>query len=200
MPVFGRTLAKDWLWAFNLSPAYLGYGIIIGPSVNFCVLLGAIVGWGILSPMAKHNGWAAGPVDDWDNGSRGWILWVGIGLILGDSAVGLVWVISQPLMSWAQRRFRLQRLERLGSQVSGEQERLLQDSSLVNNTVDSAVDDDWPATSRVTLSLILWTGVILLLLYFVSLLSVFQGFVSPFATLIAVVLVPFGGLISMRSL
>lgn len=153
--------------------------------------------------MAKHNGWALGPVDDWDNGSRGWILWVGIGLILGDSAVGLVWVISKPLVSWAQRRVRLQRLERLGSQVLGEQERLLQDSLVIyhkDNTVDSAVDDDWPATSRVTLSLILWTGVILLLLYFVSLLNVFQGFISPFATLIAVVLVPFGGFISMRSL
>ena len=153
--------------------------------------------------MAKHNGWAVGPVDDWNNGSRGWILWVGIGLILGDSAVGLVWVISKPIMSWAQRRFRLQRLERLGSQALGEQERLLQDSLVIydkDNTVDSAVDDDWPVASRVTLSMILWTGVILLLLYFVSLLSVFQGFVSPFATLIAVVLVPFGGFISMRSL
>ena len=153
--------------------------------------------------MAKHNGWAVGPVGDWDNGSHGWIFWVGIGLILGDFAVGLVWMISKPLMSWAQRQFKLQRLERVGSQVLGERERLLQDSLVIHhneNKDDYAVDDDWPATSRVTLSLILRSGFILLLLYFVSLLSVFQEFVSPFATLIAVVLVPFGGLISMRSL
>ena len=83
----------------NLSPAYLGYGIIIGSSVNFGMLLGAIVGWGILSPMTKHNGWAVSPINDRDNGSHGWILWVGIGLIFGDSAVGLVWVILKLLMS-----------------------------------------------------------------------------------------------------
>lgn len=53
------------------------------------MLVGAIVGWGILSPVAKHKGWAPGPVNDWDNGSRGWIVWVGMGLILGDSAIGL---------------------------------------------------------------------------------------------------------------
>ena len=133
MPVFGRTLAKDWLWAFNLSPAYLGYGIIICPTVNFCILLGAIVGWGILSPLAKYNGWAVGSVDDWDNGSRGWLLWVGIGLILGDSAVGLIWVISKPLISWMQRR--LGRFERSRIQASGERERLLQNSLVIDHKV-----------------------------------------------------------------
>ncbi|KAH0556255.1 hypothetical protein GP486_005820 [Trichoglossum hirsutum] len=44
VPIFGRTVAKDWLWAFDLSPAYFGYGIIIGPSINMCILLGAIIG------------------------------------------------------------------------------------------------------------------------------------------------------------
>ena len=184
----------------NLSPAYLGYTIIIGSSVNFGMLLGAIVNWGILSPMARNNGWAVSPVNDWGQWFSGWILWVGIGQIFGDSAVGLVWVILKLLMSWAQRLFKIQRL---GSQVSGERERLLQDNLFdcyKDNTVDSAVDDDWPATSRVTLSLILWTGVVLLLLYFSSILSIFRGFVSPFATLIAVVLVPFRDFVSMRSL
>ena len=36
--------------------------------------------------------------------------------------------------------------------------------------------------------------------FFSSILSIFRGFVSPFATLIAVALVPFGGFVSMRSL
>ena len=57
----------------NRSPAYLGYGIIIGSSVNFGMLLGAIVGWGILSPMAKHNGWAVSPINDWDTL---WFTWM----------------------------------------------------------------------------------------------------------------------------
>ncbi|KAH8595341.1 hypothetical protein B0O99DRAFT_686767 [Bisporella sp. PMI_857] len=88
VPIFGLTAAKDWLWAFDLSPAYIGYGIITGPTINVSILLGAIIGWGILSPVAKHKGWANGPVFGFDNGSRGWILWVGIGLILEDTIIG----------------------------------------------------------------------------------------------------------------
>jgi hypothetical protein len=203
VPIFGHTVAKDWLWAFDLSPAYFGYGIIIGPSVNVCVLLGAIVGWGILSPIAKHKGWAGGSVDNWDNGSRGWILWVGMGLILGDSAVGLSWAIFKPLMPWVQRRLRARHLERSCRQEIGEHDRLLNgrvDAHHKTDIADSAVDDDWPSTSRVTPPLILWTGAALLLLYFVSLLGAFQRFVTPSAAVIAMVLIPLGGFVSMRSL
>ncbi|KAH7019549.1 hypothetical protein EDB80DRAFT_676531 [Ilyonectria destructans] len=74
LPIFGHTLARDWLWKFDLSPACFGYGIIIGPNINASTFLGAVLGWGILSPIARHNGWASGPVGDWENGSRGWIL------------------------------------------------------------------------------------------------------------------------------
>ncbi|KAI9779864.1 MAG: hypothetical protein M1839_007177 [Geoglossum umbratile] len=203
VPIFGHTVAKDWLWAFDLSPAYLGYGIIIGPSVNAGILLGAIVGWGILSPVAKHNGWAAGPVGDWDNGSRGWILWVGMGLILGDSAVGLSWAIFKPLIPWAQRRLRARRLKISRSQEMGEQNPLLHDrlnTHRKDDMVDSAVDDNWPTSSLVTPSLILWTSAALLFLYLVSLLGVFRTLLPLPATLIALILVPLGGFVSMRSL
>jgi uncharacterized oligopeptide transporter (OPT) family protein len=64
------------------------------------IALGAVIGWGILSPVAKHNGWAPGPVDDWDTGSRGWILWVGMRLILGDTLIG---IILRPLILWSWR-------------------------------------------------------------------------------------------------
>jgi uncharacterized oligopeptide transporter (OPT) family protein len=57
--------------------------MIIGPGINTYVLIGSVIGWGILSPLAKYNGWAPGPVGDWENGSRGWILWVGIGTLKG---------------------------------------------------------------------------------------------------------------------
>ncbi|KAF4440054.1 oligopeptide transporter [Fusarium austroafricanum] len=69
VPLFGRNIANTWLWTFDLSPAYLGYGIIIGPTINAYTLLGAVIGWGILSPLAKNCGWAPGPVDDFANGS-----------------------------------------------------------------------------------------------------------------------------------
>ena len=67
VPVFGVPAARDWLWSLDISPAYVGYGIIIGPSVTAYMLIGAIIGWGILSPVAKYQGWAPGPVGDWEN-------------------------------------------------------------------------------------------------------------------------------------
>ena len=36
--------------------------------------LGMITGWAILSPLAKHKGWAPGPVSSATDGSRGWIV------------------------------------------------------------------------------------------------------------------------------
>ncbi len=44
------------------------------------MLLGAVVGWGILSPLAKYQGWAPGPVDDWLTGSRGWLVWTSLAM------------------------------------------------------------------------------------------------------------------------
>jgi OPT family oligopeptide transporter len=64
IPIFGFPLATKWLWTLNPSPAYVGQGIIMGPATTLHMLLGAIIGWGILSPLAKHKGWAPGPVSD----------------------------------------------------------------------------------------------------------------------------------------
>lgn len=61
------------------------------------MLLGAIVGWGILSPYAKHQGWAPGEVDDWATGSRGWIIWVSLASLFADASVKLAWVLLRPL-------------------------------------------------------------------------------------------------------
>jgi len=49
-----------------------------------------ITGWAILSPLAKHSGWAPGPVGDMTTGSRGWILWVSLAIMCSDSLVALI--------------------------------------------------------------------------------------------------------------
>lgn len=54
------------------------------------IFLGAVIGWGVLSPIAKSKGWAPGPVDSMEQGSRGWLLWISIGLLLGDAAVRML--------------------------------------------------------------------------------------------------------------
>jgi OPT family oligopeptide transporter len=99
IPVFGLPLATNWLWTLNPSPAYVGQGIIMGPATTLHMLLGAIIGWGVLSPLAKHNGWAPGPVSDWTNGSKGWIVWVSLAIMLADSIINLGWLIVRPLVA-----------------------------------------------------------------------------------------------------
>ena len=73
------------------------------PATTLHMLLGAIVGWGILSPLAKSKGWAPGPVSDWGSGSKGWIIWISLAIMLADSVVSLGWLILRPTLFYAPR-------------------------------------------------------------------------------------------------
>jgi len=44
-----------------------------------------VIAWAILGPTARAIGWATGPVDSWKDGAQGWLLWVAIGLMLGEA-------------------------------------------------------------------------------------------------------------------
>ncbi|KAK6441510.1 OPT superfamily [Oleoguttula sp. CCFEE 5521] len=87
LPIFGTYLSNKWLWELNPSPAYVGQGIIMGPATTIHMLLGAILGWGVLSPLAKHQGWASGDVGDWNTGSKGWIVWISLAIMLADAII-----------------------------------------------------------------------------------------------------------------
>lgn len=68
------------------------------------MLLGAVLGWAVLSPVAKSKGWASGPVDDWNTGSKGWIVWVSLAIMLADAIVSLGWLILRPTI-WYVRTY-----------------------------------------------------------------------------------------------
>lgn len=70
------------------------------------MLLGAIVGWGILSPLAHYSGWAPGPIGDWKTGSKGWILWISLGVMISESIVSLIVVLVKQLISMTRKRTR----------------------------------------------------------------------------------------------
>ncbi|KAK0651322.1 OPT oligopeptide transporter protein-domain-containing protein [Cercophora newfieldiana] len=89
IPIFGSVAASTWLWTLNPSLAYVGQGIIMGPATTLHMLLGAVIGWGVLSPLAKYRGWAPAPVEDWEHGSKGWIVWVSLAIMLADSVISL---------------------------------------------------------------------------------------------------------------
>lgn len=57
-----------------------------------------LVGWAVLSPVAKHSGWAPGPVGDMTTGARGWILWTSLAVMCTDSLVSLVPVVYELVM------------------------------------------------------------------------------------------------------
>ncbi|ODV89163.1 hypothetical protein CANCADRAFT_58164 [Tortispora caseinolytica NRRL Y-17796] len=88
LPVFGQSLA-DQLWTFQPSPAYFGQGMIMGIGSVTSMLIGTIVGWGILAPLARSRNWAPGPIDDWKTGAQGWIMWVALALMISDAIVSL---------------------------------------------------------------------------------------------------------------
>lgn len=71
----------------------------MGPATTLHMLLGAIIGWGVLSPLAKHKGWAPGPVSDWTTGSKGWIVWISLAIMLADSLVSLGWLVLRPVIA-----------------------------------------------------------------------------------------------------
>ncbi|KAK7518277.1 oligopeptide transporter-like protein [Phyllosticta citriasiana] len=73
-----------------------------GPETTLHMLLGAILGWGLLSPLAKSKGWAPGPVSDWETGSKGWIVWLSLAIMLADSLVSLGWLVVRPLIKYAR--------------------------------------------------------------------------------------------------
>lgn len=75
----------------------------MGPATTLHMLFGAIVGWGILSPLAKSKGWAPGPVSDWESGSKGWIVWISLAIMLADSLISLGWLILRPILLHAPR-------------------------------------------------------------------------------------------------
>ncbi|CCK70905.1 uncharacterized protein KNAG_0F02400 [Huiozyma naganishii CBS 8797] len=102
LPIFGSYLSKNYLWNFQPSPAYIGQGIIMGlPTVSY-MFFGAVLGWGILAPIAKHMKWIAPDADvhDWENGVQGWILWCSLSIMVSDSLVGFVVIAIRSLVKF----------------------------------------------------------------------------------------------------
>jgi hypothetical protein len=78
-----------------------------------------LVGWAILSPLAKLSGWAPGPVGDMGNGARGWILWISLGIMCADSLVSLIPIIFEYTKDLL---YRGKRNDELGTKVDYETE------------------------------------------------------------------------------
>ncbi|KAI8984298.1 OPT oligopeptide transporter protein-domain-containing protein [Mycotypha africana] len=105
---FGWVDFQAWEWTLTPSFSYVGQGIIMGLPTTLSMLLGCIIGWGILSPMAYYLGWAPGPVNDWKTGSKGWILWISLGVMIADACISLCLVLVKMMIQTYYRRKRHQ--------------------------------------------------------------------------------------------
>lgn len=74
----------------------------MGPATTIHMFFGAVLGWAVLSPLAKFNGWASGPVSDWETGSKGWIVWVSLAIMLADAIISLGWLILRPTIFYSK--------------------------------------------------------------------------------------------------
>ncbi len=96
LPVFDPLLfprhdaARTWGWWFTPSLSYVGQGCLMGLSTTVSMTAGAIVGWGVLSPLATHLGWATGKPLDGEDGAKGWIVWVSLAIMSSESLIGLL--------------------------------------------------------------------------------------------------------------
>jgi uncharacterized oligopeptide transporter (OPT) family protein len=79
-----------WTFTLYLSPLLIGSGFLIGPRVAVSLLLGAVLAWGVLGPLATARGWVQGAPTDMATGALGWLMWPGAGLMIGDALFSLV--------------------------------------------------------------------------------------------------------------
>lgn len=89
----GVALAAVWSFKIYLGPSLFGAGLLIGPRVVLSLVLGSLVAWGVLGPIAQQQGWAPGEVMSYADGPRGWILWPGVALMVSEAmtALALSW-------------------------------------------------------------------------------------------------------------
>jgi len=94
--------------ALDPSVLMVGFGAIAGLRIGISVLLGAIVGWGILAPIALAAGWAKPGTSDaglvWFGPLVEWLLWPGATLMTTASLTAFVISIMQLLIRRRERK------------------------------------------------------------------------------------------------
>lgn len=72
------------------------------PSCIHCCRGCCTSGWAILGPNVRARGWAPGPITDIETGAAGWLMWLGLALLLGDCFSELGLLLLQTLIQKAR--------------------------------------------------------------------------------------------------
>lgn len=222
LPIFGTVAAQTWLWTLNPSFAYVGQGIIMGAETTLHMTLGAVVGWAILSPLAKNKGWAPGPVSDWETGSKGWIVWVSLAIMLVDAVVSLAYIALHPLigkktsifvarLTESTKRSRLGKLLGLdrydyapllqrNEDENGSQRNSFEDDDHEDEHDSEKLEADAPPEQRVSKKTVSVGLVLSILLCILTIYIVFGDLVPLYATVIAVFMALILSIMGVRAL
>ncbi|KAL5339871.1 OPT oligopeptide transporter protein-domain-containing protein [Aspergillus crustosus] len=213
IPIFGLSLASNWLWTLNPSPAYVGQGIIMGPSTCMHMLFGAVLGWGVLSPLAKARGWAPGPVDSWEDGSKAWIVWVSLAIMLADSIVSLGWLVLKPAVGVTPKliyklghsRFRYwvaTKAPRIPGRYSYSALSPISEESSSHAGTDSktAEEEDAPPSQLISMRTVLILLPLTLILNVICMHIVFGDVISPLLSTLATILAVLLSVMGVRAL
>ena len=170
IPVFGSVAASTWLWTLNPSLAYVGQGIIMGPA----------------------------PVEDWEHGSKGWIVWISLAIMLADSIVSLGYLALRSTARYIpQVRNALGKISGRGhsgyTSVAG------------NDDTDSNPDDekdelDAPEDQQISDRLV-WVGLVLSIVFCIGCIHIVFGDLVPlYATVTAVFMALVLSIMGVRAL
>jgi len=179
------TVGGTWQWFLTPSLSYVGQGIIMGFPTTAAMLLGCVVGWGILSPLATLNKWVPGPVSSATDGARGWILWISLGVMIAESIVSLLGVVFLSMVAHYRYKVRSERY--------AEQRALLEHSGASDEAFEQldedTVNDDAPIDQLVPLKVWVCGLILSSLLCLFLIWVVFRDQHMPvYATLLALAL------------
>jgi OPT family oligopeptide transporter len=170
------------------------------------MLLGCIVGWGILSPLAYYLGWAPGPINDWKTGSKGWILWISLGVMISESIVSLVIVFVKQVIVLIQSRNSKEHINQ--NEDSEQRQRFLdEDNAMGNNGCGENIDQsekdmqDAPEEEQVSLVVTI-SGLILSVALCIAMVQIVFGnqVISVGMTLVSILFALFLSILGVRAL
>ncbi len=111
----GATAVSAMNLGFALDPSVLmlGFGVIAGVRIAASMLLGAVVAWAVLAPVALAHGWISpGPPDPnvaWFGDLVDWLLWPGATLMVSASLT--TFAVSMARMALTRRKGQRSELE-----------------------------------------------------------------------------------------
>lgn len=200
-----------WGWWFTPSFSYIGQGMIMGLPTSFHMVLGAITGWAILSPLAHYFGWAKEEPLDADHGGRGWILWISLAVMCAESIIGIVSLVissgAKDFFEWwlgAERRIALpssepEALTPASDHLAASDAFYARQTSNLSE-VTLVEEDDEPPSRKTPLQWVLGGLMISSLVGVVAVAGAVGSHIAPWATFLAFILASLFSVLAVRAL